>query len=87
MIYLVLAKSRIYLLFEEFDYGDFLGFLHFLVLAWRLILQLLLKLEDNRLIETVGIPVMDGTGLSRLTACVSSQVFSLFPEVFVQLIW
>ncbi|XP_027940190.1 uncharacterized protein LOC114194265 [Vigna unguiculata] len=36
--------------------------------------KLLLKLEDNRLIETVGIPVMDGTGLSRLTACVSSQV-------------
>ncbi|BAT81229.1 hypothetical protein VIGAN_03090500 [Vigna angularis var. angularis] len=36
--------------------------------------KLLLKLEDNRLIETVGIPVMDDKGLSRLTACVSSQV-------------
>ncbi|RDX96060.1 rlmN, partial [Mucuna pruriens] len=37
-------------------------------------IKLLLKLEDNRLIETVGIPVMDDKGLSRLTACVSSQV-------------
>ncbi|XP_052730549.1 uncharacterized protein LOC108322737 [Vigna angularis] len=36
--------------------------------------KLLLKLEDNRLIETVGIPVMDDQGLSRLTAYVSSQV-------------
>lgn len=39
-----------------------------------LILQLLIKLEDNRLIETVGIPVQDEKGLMRLTACVSSQV-------------
>lgn len=37
-------------------------------------LQILLKLEDNRLIETVGIPVDDDKGPSRLTACVSSQV-------------
>ncbi|KAF8642215.1 hypothetical protein HU200_067479 [Digitaria exilis] len=38
-------------------------------------LQILLKLEDNRLIETVGIPVDDDNkGSSRLTACVSSQV-------------
>ncbi|XP_050386260.1 uncharacterized protein LOC126802651 [Argentina anserina] len=36
--------------------------------------KLLIKLEDNRLIETVGIPVQDEKGLSRLTACVSSQV-------------
>ncbi|KAK2965493.1 hypothetical protein RJ640_001610 [Escallonia rubra] len=36
--------------------------------------QLLLKLEDNRLIETVGIPVEDDKGSVRLTACVSSQV-------------
>ncbi|KAG5052957.1 hypothetical protein JHK87_005155 [Glycine soja] len=36
--------------------------------------KLLLKLEDNRLIETVGIPVMVDKGLTRLTACVSSQV-------------
>ncbi|KAL5561839.1 hypothetical protein UlMin_031586 [Ulmus minor] len=35
--------------------------------------KLLLKLEDNRLIETVGIPV-DDKGSMRLTACVSSQV-------------
>lgn len=42
----------------------------------NLILQLLLKLEDNRLIETVGIPVEDDEkGSVRLTACVSSQVF------------
>jgi len=66
------------MLFEEFDYGVSLGFLHFFGLAWHLILQLLLKLEDNRLIETVGIPVMGDTGLSRLTACVSSQVFHWF---------
>jgi len=38
-------------------------------------LQILLKLEDNRLIEKVGIPVDDDNkGSSRLTACVSSQV-------------
>ncbi|KAK2966567.1 hypothetical protein RJ640_009339 [Escallonia rubra] len=35
---------------------------------------LLLKLVDNRLIETVGIPVEDDKGSVRLTACVSSQV-------------
>ncbi|KAF9624337.1 hypothetical protein IFM89_009620 [Coptis chinensis] len=34
----------------------------------------LIKLEDNRLIETVGIPVEDSKGSSRLTAFVSSQV-------------
>ncbi|KAK3232154.1 hypothetical protein Dsin_004035 [Dipteronia sinensis] len=36
--------------------------------------KLLLKLEDNRLIETVGIPVEVEKGAMRLTACVSSQV-------------
>ncbi|KDO69304.1 hypothetical protein CISIN_1g0433401mg, partial [Citrus sinensis] len=36
--------------------------------------KLLIKLEDNRLIETVGIPVEDEKGPMRLTACVSSQV-------------
>jgi 23S rRNA (adenine2503-C2)-methyltransferase len=37
--------------------------------------KILLKLEDNRLIETVGIPLDDDNkGSSRLTACVSSQV-------------
>ncbi|XP_048326166.2 uncharacterized protein LOC107413437 [Ziziphus jujuba] len=36
--------------------------------------KLLIKLEDNRLIETVGIPVPDDKGSMRLTACVSSQV-------------
>ncbi|KAF5467309.1 hypothetical protein F2P56_017145 [Juglans regia] len=36
--------------------------------------KLLIKLEDNRLIETVGIPVEDDKGSMRLTACVSSQV-------------
>ncbi|XP_054788756.1 uncharacterized protein LOC129294419 isoform X3 [Prosopis cineraria] len=35
--------------------------------------KLLLKLHDNRLIETVGIPVEGGKGSVRLTACVSSQ--------------
>lgn len=42
--------------------------------CFRLTLQLLIKLEDNRLIETVGIPVPDDKGSMRLTACVSSQV-------------
>ncbi|GMH27166.1 hypothetical protein Nepgr_029009 [Nepenthes gracilis] len=37
-------------------------------------IKLLLKLEDNRLVETVGIPVVDEKGSVRLTACVSSQV-------------
>lgn len=41
---------------------------------WPLIFQLLIKLEDNRLVETVGIPVADDKGSPRLTACVSSQV-------------
>lgn len=36
--------------------------------------KLLIKLEDNRLVETVGIPAEDGKGSVRLTACVSSQV-------------
>ncbi|XP_078179205.1 radical SAM superfamily protein [Carex rostrata] len=37
-------------------------------------LKILLKLEDNRLIETVGIPAEDKKGSTRLTACISSQV-------------
>lgn len=36
--------------------------------------KLLIKLEDNRLVETVGIPVEDVKGSVRLTACISSQV-------------
>ncbi|XP_065869874.1 uncharacterized protein [Euphorbia lathyris] len=36
--------------------------------------KLLIKLEDDRLIEAVGIPVKDEKGSMRLTACVSSQV-------------
>ncbi|CAI9092394.1 OLC1v1027621C1 [Oldenlandia corymbosa var. corymbosa] len=36
--------------------------------------KLLIKLDDNRLVETVGIPVEDNKGSVRLTACVSSQV-------------
>ncbi|EEF29230.1 probable dual-specificity RNA methyltransferase RlmN [Ricinus communis] len=36
--------------------------------------KLLIKLEDNRLIETVGIPIQDEKGPVRLTACISSQV-------------
>ncbi|WOL08418.1 hypothetical protein Cni_G17171 [Canna indica] len=36
--------------------------------------EILIKLEDNRLIETVGIPVEDDNGPFRLTACVSSQI-------------
>ncbi|KVI06948.1 Aldolase-type TIM barrel [Cynara cardunculus var. scolymus] len=37
-------------------------------------IKLLIKLEDNRLVETVGIPVADDKGSVRLTACVSSQL-------------
>ncbi|KAL7184418.1 hypothetical protein ACSBR2_026554 [Camellia fascicularis] len=37
-------------------------------------IKLLIKLEDNRLVETVGIPVEDDKGSVRLTACISSQV-------------
>ncbi|KAI0509825.1 hypothetical protein KFK09_010422 [Dendrobium nobile] len=36
--------------------------------------KILIRLEDNRLIEAVGIPVEDDKGSFRLTACVSSQV-------------
>ncbi|ESQ52648.1 hypothetical protein EUTSA_v10016689mg [Eutrema salsugineum] len=38
-------------------------------------IKLLLKLEDSLLVETVGIPVQEEEkGITRLTACVSSQV-------------
>ncbi|CAN8287162.1 unnamed protein product [Cochlearia groenlandica] len=37
-------------------------------------IKLLLNLQDNLLIETVGIPVQEEKGITRLTACVSSQV-------------
>ncbi|CAL9101195.1 unnamed protein product [Musa textilis] len=47
---------------------------HHVVSAADGTLKILIKLEDNRLIETVGIPVEDGNGSFRLTACVSSQV-------------
>ncbi|KAL9226597.1 hypothetical protein vseg_002390 [Gypsophila vaccaria] len=47
---------------------------HQMVTATDGTIKLLLKLEDNRLVETVGIPVDDGKGSVRLTACVSSQV-------------
>ncbi|CAI9783148.1 unnamed protein product [Fraxinus pennsylvanica] len=38
-------------------------------------LQLLVKLQDNKLVETIGIPVNDDKGSVRLTACVSSQLW------------
>ncbi|XP_010690639.2 uncharacterized protein LOC104904143 [Beta vulgaris subsp. vulgaris] len=47
---------------------------HHMVTATDGTIKLLLKLEDNRLVETVGIPVKDEKGSVRLTACVSSQV-------------
>ncbi|KAG6488643.1 probable dual-specificity RNA methyltransferase RlmN [Zingiber officinale] len=47
---------------------------HHVVSAADGTLKILIKLEDNRLIETVGIPVKDDNGSLRLTACVSSQV-------------
>ncbi|GBG86576.1 hypothetical protein CBR_g41638 [Chara braunii] len=36
--------------------------------------KLLLRLEDDLLVETVGIPSSEGRGKERLTVCVSSQV-------------
>ncbi|KAL2940475.1 putative dual-specificity RNA methyltransferase RlmN [Bienertia sinuspersici] len=47
---------------------------HRMVTATDGTIKLLLKLEDNRLVETVGIPLKDEKGSVRLTACVSSQV-------------
>ncbi|MCO5561193.1 hypothetical protein L7F22_014814 [Adiantum nelumboides] len=37
-------------------------------------LKALLKLEDSRIVEAVGIPVEEARGINRLTVCVSSQV-------------
>jgi hypothetical protein len=59
--------------------GSYLSLLYLyidslILLYFPLTVQLLIKLEDNRLIETVGIPVKDDKGSVRLTACVSSQV-------------
>ncbi|KAL6977372.1 23S rRNA (adenine(2503)-C(2))-methyltransferase [Sarracenia purpurea var. burkii] len=48
--------------------------IHRMVTAADGTVKLLIKLEDNRLVETVGIPVEDDKGSVRLTACVSSQV-------------
>ncbi|KAM7494899.1 hypothetical protein LguiB_029508 [Lonicera macranthoides] len=48
--------------------------IHHSVTATDGTVKLLIKLEDNRLVETVGIPVTDDKGSVRLTACVSSQV-------------
>jgi hypothetical protein len=38
--------------------------------------KILLQLVDDRLVETVGIPVEETPGANRLTACVSSQVYT-----------
>lgn len=67
---------------------DFLCFLSILALAHLqpTNLQLLVKLEDNRLIETVGIPVEDEKGSVRLTACVSSQVLSASADQLVNIL-
>uniref|UniRef100_A0A803N2L9 Radical SAM core domain-containing protein n=2 Tax=Chenopodium quinoa TaxID=63459 RepID=A0A803N2L9_CHEQI len=47
---------------------------HHMVTSTDGTIKLLLKLVDDRLVETVGIPVTDENGSVRLTACVSSQV-------------
>ncbi|KAG0450415.1 hypothetical protein HPP92_026702 [Vanilla planifolia] len=47
---------------------------HHVVTASDGTIKILIRLHDNRLIETVGIPVDDDKGFYRLTACVSSQV-------------
>ncbi|CAN6442646.1 unnamed protein product [Victoria cruziana] len=48
--------------------------IHKIVTASDGTVKVLLKLEDSRLVETVGIPAEDEKGSLRLTACVSSQV-------------
>ncbi|KAF3775309.1 putative dual-specificity RNA methyltransferase [Nymphaea thermarum] len=48
--------------------------IHKIVTASDGTVKVLLKLEDSRLVETVGIPAEDEKGSIRLTACVSSQV-------------
>ncbi|ERN07878.1 hypothetical protein AMTR_s00012p00221620 [Amborella trichopoda] len=48
--------------------------IHQVVTAADGTIKALIKLEDSRLVETVGIPVEDDDGSYRLTACVSSQV-------------
>ncbi|XP_057827433.1 uncharacterized protein LOC131038888 isoform X3 [Cryptomeria japonica] len=48
--------------------------IHHSVTATDGTIKVLLRLEDSRLIETVGIPVIEEGGSTRLTACVSSQV-------------
>ncbi|KAF9590920.1 hypothetical protein IFM89_000465 [Coptis chinensis] len=52
--------------------------IHQVVTAADGTIKALIKLEDNRLTETVGIPVEDSKGSSRLTACVSSQVSDFY---------
>ncbi|KAH9327604.1 hypothetical protein KI387_007782, partial [Taxus chinensis] len=48
--------------------------IHHAVTATDGTIKALLRLEDNRLVETVGIPANEEGGSTRLTACVSSQV-------------
>lgn len=48
--------------------------IHHTVAASDGTLKVLLKLPDNRLVETVGIPVEESRRMNRLTVCVSSQV-------------
>ena len=70
----VLDKGCIFLM-SWFQFDRIISYSLFCLLVYfSLIIQLLIKLEDNRLIETVGIPVEDEKGPMRLTACVSSQV-------------
>ncbi|KAK8926498.1 hypothetical protein KSP39_PZI019032 [Platanthera zijinensis] len=48
--------------------------IHHTVTALDGTIKVLIRLEDSRLIEAVGIPIEDDKGFVRLTACVSSQV-------------
>eukprot|EP00249_Psilotum_nudum_P011392 c23145_g1_i2 orf=3-1157(-) len=48
--------------------------IHHTVTASDATVKVLLKLQDKKLVEAVGIPVVDSRGSNRLTACVSSQV-------------
>ncbi|KAK6135861.1 hypothetical protein DH2020_030348 [Rehmannia glutinosa] len=76
----LLGMSELDLQQLAIDFGQEAGWsvgrspIHKMVTAADGTVKLLIKLEDNRLVETVGIPVEDDQGSHRLTACVSSQV-------------
>lgn len=65
-------RFREHLMAENWKIGR--SEVHHTVISTDGTLKALLKLEDSRLVETVGIPVEEARGINRLTVCVSSQV-------------